>query len=136
MIDYILVIIFILFILFNEKILKFYHIKFCYDNYNFIKFVVKNILYALPLITIYFNYQNIIDTMKNKTTKRNITQTTKKYVASNQLWRCNICNNLLDASYEIDHKIPLYKNGTNEINNLQALCRNCHGKKTVLDKIN
>ena len=25
---------------------------------------------------------------------------------------------------------------TNEIHNLQALCRNCHGKKTILDKLN
>ena len=135
MIEYALVFFFIIFILVNEKILKFYHIKFCYDNYNFIKFIVKNCLYALPLITIYFNYENIISNI-NKKKKRNLNNTTKKLVASNQQWRCNMCNILLDASYEIDHKIPLYKNGTNEIHNLQALCRNCHGKKTIFDKLN
>ena len=42
---------------------------------------------------------------------------------------------LLDATYEIDHIIPLYKGGNNEISNLEALCRNCHGNKTLLDKI-
>lgn len=60
----------------------------------------------------------------------------KKQVASNQQWSCGHCNNMLDASYEIDHITPLYKNGTNDISNLMALCRNCHGKKTINDKIN
>ena len=39
-------------------------------------------------------------------------------------------------SYEIDHHIPLFKGGTNDISNLQALCRNCHGRKTINDKLN
>ena len=37
---------------------------------------------------------------------------------------------------EVDHKIPLYKGGNNQINNLEALCRNCHGMKTLVDRIN
>ena len=37
-------------------------------------------------------------------------------------------------SYEIDHIIPLYKGGLNERKNLQTLCRNCHGKKTIGDR--
>ena len=59
----------------------------------------------------------------------------KKYVAASQQWKCNDCKNILDATYEIDHKIPLYKGGNNEIENLAALCRNCHGKKTLKDKL-
>ena len=46
-----------------------------------------------------------------------------------------MCNNLLDATYEVDHINPLYKGGTNDFNNLQALCRNCHGKKTIDDRL-
>ncbi len=65
--------------------------------------------------------------------RKNINNMTKKIVASKQKWRCNMCGNLLDASYEIDHINPLYKNGTNDIDNLQALCRNCHGTKTIYD---
>ena len=42
---------------------------------------------------------------------------------------------ILDASYEIDHIIPLYKGGNNENDNLMALCRNCHGKKTISDAL-
>ena len=67
--------------------------------------------------------------------KRNLNETTKKVVASNQKWTCNMCYKMLDASYEIDHTIPLYKGGTNNLENLQALCRNCHGLKTINDKL-
>ena len=72
---------------------------------------------------------------KKKFIKRNLSESKKKIVASNQSWKCLSCQNILDATYEIDHIIPLYKDGTNDIDNLQALCRNCHGKKTILDKI-
>ena len=139
MIEYVFIVLFIIFILISENKLKFYHIKLVYENYGFIKFIIKNILYALPLITLYFNYDGIINTLKNtkkKSNNRNVTQTIKKYVASNQQWKCNYCKNLLDASYEIDHIVPLYKNGNNDLTNLQALCRNCHGKKTIIDRIN
>ena len=38
---------------------------------------------------------------------------------------------MLDATYEIDHIVELQHGGTNNIDNLVALCRNCHGKKTI-----
>ena len=68
--------------------------------------------------------------------KRNVSESTKKYVAANQQWKCKKCSNLLSAAYEVDHVIPLYKGGDNQINNLEALCRNCHGMKTLVDRIN
>lgn len=74
--------------------------------------------------------------LKNNRVKRNVSESKKKYVASSQGWKCKKCNLLLDATYEVDHVIPLYKGGNNEISNLAALCRNCHGKKTILDRIN
>ena len=91
------------------------------------------------------NIINILDIImsfsKNKAIKnnfkvnRNVSESKKKYIASNQKWKCKNCNNLLDSTYEIDHKIPLYKGGNNEIENLEALCRNCHGKKTLNDRL-
>jgi hypothetical protein len=68
-------------------------------------------------------------------TTRKVSDSLKKYVAANQKWKCNMCNNLLDATYEVDHIRPLYKGGSNDFKNLQALCRNCHGKKTIEDRL-
>jgi HNH endonuclease len=62
--------------------------------------------------------------------KRHVTNGVKKWVAANQKWTCAGCNQLLDETYEVDHHIPLHKGGSNEKENLRALCRNCHGKKT------
>jgi len=64
-------------------------------------------------------------------TKRSVSETKKKYVAANQDWKCGHCNYQLDHTYEIDHKIRLEYGGGNDVNNLIALCRNCHGKKTA-----
>ena len=91
---------------------------------------IKNILLLIISITSIASYKYI--PTKNK---RKLTDSTKKYIAANQKWICNHCKQTLDHTYEIDHKLALYKGGTNEINNLQALCRNCHGKKTFNDKI-
>jgi 5-methylcytosine-specific restriction endonuclease McrA len=72
---------------------------------------------------------------KKKIHKRNVSSLTKKMIASNQEWKCGSCNQTLDYTYEIDHHIPLFKGGSNEVSNLIALCRNCHGKKTLLENI-
>jgi 5-methylcytosine-specific restriction endonuclease McrA len=42
---------------------------------------------------------------------------------------------LLSACFEIDHVIRLDRGGTNEIDNLVALCRECHGQKTMLENM-
>ena len=91
--------------------------------------------------------RNITDELKNinskKNTnstnnkhKRNVSETKKKYVASSQHWKCENCKNELDASFEVHHVTPLYLGGDNDVKNLVALCRNCHGKETVKDKVN
>lgn len=70
-----------------------------------------------------------------KPIKRSVSETKKKYVASSQSWTCNHCKQQLDATYEIDHVIELQNGGTNDIANLVALCRNCHGKKTMMNRL-
>jgi hypothetical protein len=69
----------------------------------------------------------------NDSTSRSVSGTKKKYVAASQNWKCNGCQGTLDAWYEIDHKIRLADGGSNHISNLVALCRNCHGKKTMIE---
>jgi len=66
---------------------------------------------------------------------RKVSDQLKKIVASQQHWNCLKCKNILDATYEVDHIIALEDGGNNDIKNLQALCRNCHGKKTMEDNI-
>ena len=51
---------------------------------------------------------------------------TKKQVAARQQWRCAICRQLLDETYEIDHIKPVYAGGDNTMANLRALHRSCH----------
>lgn len=71
----------------------------------------------------------------SSTTKRSVSETKKKYVASKQNWRCQDCSEQLTAWFEVHHKTPLEKGGSNHIDNLVALCRNCHGAHTALDNL-
>ena len=81
-------------------------------------------------------YDALVNNCKPKYTKRNVSSLTKKIIASNQSWKCGTCSEIMDYTYEIDHHIPLFKGGSNDISNLIALCRNCHGKKTILENVN
>jgi hypothetical protein len=67
--------------------------------------------------------------------KRSVSETKKKYVAANQEWKCGHCESQLDHTFEIDHKIRLEYGGGNDVQNLIALCRNCHGKKTASENM-
>ena len=68
-------------------------------------------------------------------TKRSVSETKKKYVASNQDWKCGHCKEQLNHTFEIDHKLRLEYGGGNDVQNLIALCRNCHGKKTASENM-
>jgi 5-methylcytosine-specific restriction endonuclease McrA len=75
----------------------------------------------------------IVPTNTDKTPimKRSVSETKKKYVAYSQGWKCNFCNKTLDHTYEIDHKVELRNGGSNETDNLVALCAGCHRLKTA-----
>jgi hypothetical protein len=68
-------------------------------------------------------------------TKRSVSETKKKYVASQQDWKCGHCESQLDHTFEIDHRVRLEYGGGNDVQNLIALCRNCHGKKTASENM-
>jgi hypothetical protein len=69
------------------------------------------------------------------TTKRCVSETKKKYVAAQQGWNCGNCKKQLPAWFEVDHKIRLDNGGSNHVDNLVALCRDCHGKKTAFENL-
>ena len=70
-----------------------------------------------------------------KTVKRSVSETKKKYVAAQQGWNCGACKKQLPAWFEVDHKIRLDNGGSNQVDNLVALCRDCHGKKTAFENL-
>jgi hypothetical protein len=71
----------------------------------------------------------------NKNVKRSVSETKKKYVAAQQGWNCGGCKKQLPAWFEVDHKIRLDNGGSNNVDNLVALCRDCHGKKTAFENL-
>jgi hypothetical protein len=74
-------------------------------------------------------------TSGTESTSRSVSGTKKKYVAANQGWKCHECQTQLDAWFEVDHQVRLADGGSNHIDNLVALCRNCHGKKTTMENL-
>ena len=68
-------------------------------------------------------------------TKRSVSETKKKFVAANQMWKCGGCQKMLPAWFEVDHKVRLDQGGSNHVDNLVALCRDCHGRKTACENL-
>jgi len=85
-----------------------------------------------------YNFQTKDNKLKetSTTTKRSVGETKKKYIAAKQNWTCAHCKCQLPAWFEVDHIKRLQYGGTNDINNLEALCRDCHGKKTAEEHLN
>ena len=79
--------------------------------------------------------ENRIMNSGKKSTKRYVSETKKKFVASRQDWKCGDCQSQLTAWFEVDHKVRLEYGGSNHVDNLVALCRECHGKKTTMENL-
>ena len=87
--------------------------------------------YAQPIL----NPQERRILSSGKGTKRSVSETKKKFVAAQQSWKCGNCSKQLTAWFEVDHKIRLEHGGSNEVTNLVALCRECHGEKTTMENL-
>ena len=94
-----------------------------------------------PLLNISSMKKDLTPQMKRvqhsglQTTGRSVSETKKKYIASEQNWKCKKCHQSLPPSFEVNHIVPLWKGGDNGVSNLEALCRNCHGDATMRQKI-
>ena len=88
------------------------------------------------LITVYnSDFDDSIKTSGKMGTNRSISETKKKYVASQQNWNCGECRQKLSAWFEVDHVVRLEHGGGNYVDNLIALCRECHGRKTAMENM-
>jgi len=55
----------------------------------------------------------------------------RSHIRKKQFDHCNLCPRFLNPTeFHIDHIIPLFKGGNNDLINKQALCITCHNKKT------
>jgi 5-methylcytosine-specific restriction endonuclease McrA len=97
----------------------------------------KEILEITQLLNI--NYRGDVNIPKPRKKMRYIrkplSEYVKKLIGYRQGWRCFHCTNLLPPCYEVDHNIAVSSGGTNDLSNLRACCRNCHGNKTWLEQI-
>lgn len=89
---------------------------------------------AFPVLEMPQNSDRMLHSGK-KGTKRSVSETKKKFVASRQNWKCGDCQNQLNAWFEVDHKVRLEYGGSNHVDNLVAMCRECHGKKTTIENL-
>lgn len=42
---------------------------------------------------------------------------------------------MLEATYQVDHTVALMNGGTDNVNNMTAMCVSCHAKKTQLEHV-
>ena len=63
--------------------------------------------------------------------KRKVTTTTKRAVIAAAKNRCAKCARPFTLDAHVDHIIPRWAGGGDNVENLQALCTGCHGRKTA-----
>lgn len=91
--------------------------------------------YNYPILAMPNANEDRILNSGRKATKRSVSETKKKFVAARQNWHCENCNRQLPAWFEVDHKVRLEYGGSNHVDNLRALCRDCHGEKTAIENL-
>ena len=84
--------------------------------------VVTLILMALLA---YLYYELEIKVAPNR--RRYIPEEHRRYILWRDEGKCRMCNSTDDLT--IDHIMPIVLGGTNELTNLQVLCRSCNSSK-------
>ena len=63
--------------------------------------------------------------------RKRFTPRERSKVAYDQCYLCLTCRSMLKPDWHLDHIVPLSDGGTNERDNVQALCVACHMDKTA-----
>ena len=61
---------------------------------------------------------------------RDVSRSKREYVFNRDRGQCQHCGARLSGKWFCDHIMELQYGGSNDVNNLQALCPACHGRKT------
>ncbi len=73
---------------------------------------------------------------KKRNKRQPVSQSQKNEVLARQGNKCAMCGNMLDMrAKNFDHIEEVYKGGKSSVDNLQALCPNCHSVKTHDDRL-
>jgi 5-methylcytosine-specific restriction endonuclease McrA len=65
--------------------------------------------------------------------RKKISKDIRQQIAEKQENACGECKQALTPYFELDHIIGLQFGGTDDESNLMALCRECHGEKSVTE---
>ena len=68
--------------------------------------------------------------IKPKQKRSFVNQVNRYQIAASQKWCCRICTELLPGVFHIDHTIPLKFGGGDNLENVTAVCVQCHALKT------
>jgi len=126
--------------LLNREILKTLreakiHVKWVVDVQSAQR--ILTILDPCVRASIIISFNNALsELLKKGGRKRAVSNKERMQIAASQEWKCKSCNNLFgkDLTFEIDHKIAWCRGGSTRKVNLQALCPNCHAKKSNQEK--
>ena len=71
--------------------------------------------------------ESVIPLGAQPTKRKRFSPLVSKQVAARQQFRCAICRRLFDDQlWDLDHIVPLFRGGSNELSNIRAICRACH----------
>lgn len=88
------------------------------------------------LFSINSNYDILGNPIRKINKREPISQSQRNEILARQKNKCNRCKKLLDMrAKHFDHIKEVYKGGKSRIDNLQALCANCHNIKTHDEKL-
>ena len=66
---------------------------------------------------------------------KRVTTSLRQMIANNQERKCGQCSNDLQTYFQVDHIIGKQFGGDNSLENLMALCGECHNQKSALENI-
>jgi len=81
------------------------------------------------------DYNHLRKSIKSNQLRRGVTLKVRFQVLKRDEYKCVLCGNDAKSTLlVIDHKIPVVAGGTNDLNNLRTLCRECNHGKMLLEE--